>query len=72
MASRLGNTEACKILGEAEGGFRTPAQFDSLGMPWYHGRINRVASEHVLSLNGSSDGLFLVRFVGCVYTSLCF
>ena len=61
VAARMGNSEACKILGEAENGAKTRAQFDALSMPWYHGRINRVASEHILALNGSRDGLFLVR-----------
>jgi hypothetical protein len=70
VASRQGNTESCKLLGDAESGCTTFEQFEALSMPWYHGRINRAAGEHILSLNGSRDGLFLVR---CVFpASACF
>ena len=63
VASRQGNTESCKLLSDAESGCSTIEQFEALSMPWYHGRINRAAGEHILSLNGSRDGLFLVRWV---------
>lgn len=59
----MGNTESCKLLGDAESGCVTAEQFATLSMPWYHGRLNRIAGEHILSLNGSRDGLFLVRCV---------
>ena len=29
--------------------------------PWFHGKINRRAAEFIISKNGNSDGLFLIR-----------
>ena len=39
----------------------TAAKLEEISMAWYHGKLNRVAAEHVLSLHGLRDGLFLVR-----------
>jgi hypothetical protein len=100
VAARYGNTECCKMLGDAESGGVSHAWVHGCGlltwglvgcltaelletkaMPWYsfvgstilassltaplwhryHGKLNRVAAEHVLSLHGLRDGLFLVR-----------
>eukprot|EP00045_Choanoeca_perplexa_P016901 m.234837 g.234837 ORF g.234837 m.234837 type:complete len:685 (+) comp17392_c0_seq4:199-2253(+) len=61
VAARYGNTECCKILGDAESGCLTAPQLDNKAMPWYHGKLNRAAAEHVLSLHGMRDGLFLAR-----------
>eukprot|EP00052_Salpingoeca_macrocollata_P009630 m.75779 g.75779 ORF g.75779 m.75779 type:complete len:677 (+) comp17187_c0_seq2:403-2433(+) len=61
IAARLGNTDACKLLGDAEQQRTTEAAMALVAPPYFHGRVNRKVAEFILQKNGSKDGQFLVR-----------
>eukprot|EP00041_Stephanoeca_diplocostata_P021225 m.489694 g.489694 ORF g.489694 m.489694 type:complete len:686 (+) comp21771_c0_seq2:195-2252(+) len=61
LAARFGKVECSILLGLAELGLITKAQFNTRLYPWYHGKLTRASAEFVLARHGNSDGLFLVR-----------
>lgn len=62
LACRMGNSLCAKILGEAQRhGVRTHDMMKLRAFPWIHGGLQRKSAEHVLSIHGNQDGLFLLR-----------
>eukprot|EP00053_Salpingoeca_punica_P015047 m.137631 g.137631 ORF g.137631 m.137631 type:complete len:658 (+) comp16606_c0_seq6:658-2631(+) len=61
IAARLGNVEACKMLGHALSGYTSLQALNRLNAPYYHGGIARRAAEYILKSHGYTDGLFLIR-----------
>nr|BAG55512.1 protein tyrosine kinase HTK16 [Hartaetosiga gracilis] len=75
VASRVGNTQTCRVLSDSEEGYGVPEIKKLFELEYYHGKLNRVAAENIITIYGSNDGLFLVRFSkgsGNFILSMCF
>eukprot|EP00055_Hartaetosiga_balthica_P003202 m.6891 g.6891 ORF g.6891 m.6891 type:complete len:707 (-) comp2670_c0_seq1:381-2501(-) len=75
IASRVGNSQTCRILSDYEDGYDMDNIKRLFSLEYYHGKLNRIAAENIVTIYGSNDGLFLLRFStgsGNFILSMCF